>query len=478
MISSIFYSTENENTYLYDEESSYSLLVHPDLKKVHENVVGVNSYYIDKYKYLKEYGFFKELKDVSYETKIDKNTIKHNISNIRQIIFEVTDYCNLSCQYCSLRELYRNNKKTRKNIDEKRAYAFLKYIIDLKPLNSDLLICFFGGEPLINIEFIKYIVREANCLNTRKSLNLEYMITTNATLLHDNLHFLIDNNFKITISLDGDIEGQSYRVYSSNGKNTYLDVIRNIDELKDNYPLYFSDRVEFNSILTNRNTAHKVYEFIYNRYNKIPMLSQMNLNHVNPLKREEFNHMFNSRKESEREFQETNSEILPLAHSYFSQFNESKSFINHYSINFFISHYLYLIYHKIYSFPTGTCSPFEMRVFYNTHNELLPCEKLNYKCILGEVDDEVKIDIDEIVNKYDSYYRFLVDKCKSCYSGRSCSVCLFTMEKIEKIETGEFECLAFLDENKFSEKLSDIFSFMEKYPVDIWTIVNDNLNNR
>ena len=38
--------------------------------------------------------------------EINKKEIIHNIINLRQLVFEVTDACNLKCKYCGYSDLY------------------------------------------------------------------------------------------------------------------------------------------------------------------------------------------------------------------------------------------------------------------------------------------------------------------------------------------------------------------------------------
>ena len=45
MIQSFFYTSENKNLYIYDDQSRLSMLAHPELKKTSEKLTDVNSYY-------------------------------------------------------------------------------------------------------------------------------------------------------------------------------------------------------------------------------------------------------------------------------------------------------------------------------------------------------------------------------------------------------------------------------------------------
>ncbi len=466
MIKSIIYSTENNNSYLYDAKHFYSMLMHPELEKAHEKSIDVDPYYLKKYAYLKEHNLFGESKPAVFETALDESIIKENIIQTSQIVFETTDHCNLNCPYCSLGELYEFGKKDRKNINTNYAINLLKYIFDIKPKNTKLMIGFFGGEPLVNINFIKKIINVAKQLNTDKRLDLKFNMTTNATLIHKYIHFIVENNFELLISLDGNEEGHSYRVFAKNNENSFQKVIDNIDMIQRDYPDYFVSNVEFNAVLNNRNSVKKIYSFIYNRYHKIPRISPINRGNVSPEKKDLFDMMFQDKRQSEAEFQREESSLLHVMRKELISHVELSDFIVNYSINFYISNLLYLLYDQANFFPTGTCFPFQRKIFLNTHHNLLPCEKVSYKYSMGKVDTDVIIDISEIVRKYSFYYDHIMKKCQSCYSSKDCKVCLLSIENLDKLGTEEFVCPGFQDKKAFRNKLNRIFSFLEKCPSD------------
>ena len=70
----------------------------------------------------------------------------------------------------------------------------------------------------------------------------------------------------------------------------------------------------------------EIYEFIYNRYHKIPSIAQMNKDHVNKEKKELMEQMFVDRRVSESDFQKTNSDLLPVVHDELIQFKELNDF--------------------------------------------------------------------------------------------------------------------------------------------------------
>ena len=96
MIESFFFSSQNYNVYLYNDKQMFTSLVHPQLKAVHENPSKADEYYNDKYKYLVEHGFFQNPYIVELGS-VDQQMIEREISKVPEILFEVTDSCNLKC---------------------------------------------------------------------------------------------------------------------------------------------------------------------------------------------------------------------------------------------------------------------------------------------------------------------------------------------------------------------------------------------
>lgn len=96
--------------------------------------------------------------------KLTSDTIKQQLLNLRQIVFEVTDSCNLKCKYCGYGEFYGSyDKREERNLSFEKAKSLIDYLFSLwKDSNVDfynraLTVSFYGGEPLLNISFIKQI---------------------------------------------------------------------------------------------------------------------------------------------------------------------------------------------------------------------------------------------------------------------------------------------------------------------------------
>jgi uncharacterized protein len=61
---------------------------------------------------------------------LNKSNISYQLSNLRQIVFEVTDACNLKCKYCAYGEFYSDyDKRENKSLSIDSAITLLDYLI-------------------------------------------------------------------------------------------------------------------------------------------------------------------------------------------------------------------------------------------------------------------------------------------------------------------------------------------------------------
>jgi uncharacterized protein len=455
------------------------MLVHPEFKKAYEKLTDVDPYYLGKYEYLKNHNFFSKSKLINFAT-IDESMVKNNIAQTPQIVFETTDFCNLDCSYCSFGDFYEGfDIRNRKNINTSHAIILLKYIFDLKHKSkaNKLYISFHGGEPLFNGDFVKQIVDVVNQLKSGKEMEIVYNMTTNATLLHKYIHFLAENTFHLLISIDGNETNHSYRLFRRNKENSFRKVIENIDMVQRDYPEYFAEYVNFNAVLHNRNSVKDIYEFIYSRYHKIPRIAELAPNDVSPAKKVLYEKIYHNKWKSEAEYLKEESNQLP--HEELLLYTELANFLKYYSINYYISNITDLLPGEKKHLPSNTCLPFWKKVMLTTNNKLTLCEKVScYKFSIGEVNKNIiKIDIPEITRQYNFYYKHVKEKCQHCYVNKFCGVCLFLMKNynLDKFDTEKFVCEGFHDQKAFNHKLSRVFSFLEKYPEDNSSIIENLL---
>lgn len=80
------------------------------------------------------------------------------------------------------------------------------------------------------------------------------------------------------------------------------------------------------------------------------------------------------------------------------------------------------------------------------------------------------------MNKYNYYFYHAKKICSKCYNYKFCGSCIFHFNNIDKIEyVDESSCDYFQDQQSYKESLYLNFSFLEKYPNDLYYIV-ENVN--
>ena len=477
MIQTLIHSTVNNNYYIYDDRSRLSLLIHPEIKKVYEQFRDVDPYYLKKYAYLKKKGFFTETVVPQFK-KVSEIDVLDSIIQTTQIVFEVTDSCNLNCVYCGYGKMFQvTDKREYNNLHIENAIKLLKYVFNLKAKSckNKLMIGFYGGEPLLNMNFIQQIIDVVSQLNTNKILDIEYSMTTNATLIYKHLDFLVANKIYLTISLDGDKNNHAYRIFGKGEKNSFDTVIRNIDLIQEKYVKYFNKYVNFISVLHDRNSVKNIYEFIYSRYNKIPAIIELNMADCKPDKKDVLDRMFQSKRESETIYQNECLNKIQKTQYETSFFHELVNFVKYYNINYYVLNKISLYNKKEKYLPTGTCLPFSLKIFLTVKNKLLPCEKINFRYSLGKVNDNVEIDFQEIAQRYNYYFEHALDICERCYCYKFFGSCIFHFVNMDKLDSEDLNCDYFQDQENFEKTLYEYFSFLEKYPNEFFSII-ENLN--
>lgn len=189
---------------------------------------------------------------------LNKETVFNNVINLSQLTFEVTDACNLKCKYCGYGDLYGDyDERENKKMPIEVAMKLLEYLYQHWSLPSSsshkkkTYISFYGGEPLLNMEFIKKIVTRIEQWNLSQC-DFIFTMTTNAVLIDKYIDFLLKHNFRILVSLDGNEYNDGYRV-DHFGKNSFSIVYKNMKSIQKRYPVFFEQNINFNAVLHDKN---------------------------------------------------------------------------------------------------------------------------------------------------------------------------------------------------------------------------------
>ena len=140
----------------------------------------------------------------------------------------VSHDCNLRCIYCfghggsygGTRELMSIDT-AKKSID----YWF-KYLNKNIPMTT---VTFFGGEPLMNLEVIKFSINYVNKLLEEYDIRVQYIITTNGTIFNDEIiELFMKNDVQFAISIDGGQAIQDRNRPYASGKGSFEIIKKNV----------------------------------------------------------------------------------------------------------------------------------------------------------------------------------------------------------------------------------------------------------
>ena len=405
------------------------------------------------YMYLLDNGYLEE-KLSNFNDCITIDNIQNAISNLTQVIFEVTTSCNMRCQYCCYGEGYKIfQNRTHGNLSFEKAKVVLNYITEAlcstanKSTDTKFAISFYGGEPLLNINLITQIVEYAKTLDF-KGRRLNFSMTTNAVYLAKHMNFLKENNFHILVSLDGARKHNRYRIYQ-NQQETFDDVINNLKKVQGKYPDWFKT-IRFNSVYTNLSDIKEIAVFFRSIFNKVPTFSPLHPTSSDAPKSETINAMLKrfvipDDMEDDIDFISKNPKVKLMY-----------DFIQKSLFNYFITENEMLdIADKSLRLPTGTCIPFSKRLFVDHSGGIHPCEKVCRDAPLGYVDDHVSILFDKIADNHNKLLRKVVYRCQKCYRQIICNRCLR--------ERGT-NCEEYCNIDEFRDVLSDAMSYVECHP--------------
>lgn len=491
--SSVLYKNKNGNCYFFDIKKKKTTLCHPvlfwliekhekgeDLGQWLENLgeesITLNNqmvsketlwYYYERFLLLEKKGYFSKL-DIEEKISItlSPDDVESAMVNTEDITFEVTDACNLNCEYCGYGRFYQNyDKRDCKMMDVRIAKNFLDYFSE--KLNSSLNkshkekinIGFYGGEPLLNFSFIKEIleyVKKLDFLHNRLAFNM----TTNGLLLNKYMDFLADYNFSLLVSLDGNEFNNGYRVFN-NGHSSFKQVYANLKLLKKKYPLYFDKKVNFNAVLHDKNSLSDINHFFNKEFSKSPRLSSLSVIGINQEFKEEFKAMYRDIYKDLKSCQNRSN----IEDQMFISLPHLKDLLRFFQTcsHFIFQDYneLFTSWEKVYHYPTGTCLPFGKRIFVTVNGKLLPCETIGQGNPLGQVTSEgVSIDFKKIADTYNKWYANIRKKCSSCYFSEMCDMCLYYLEDFPE----NYQCRQFANYKNFSQYLASKSEYLENNP--------------
>jgi uncharacterized protein len=440
----VFFNTYSNNKYLYDSSSNFVIPSPEPMEDIiraykNHNRSDIISSLSSKYRKdicIKYYrivdNLFKENKTnyIPDQSPVfefsETNYWKDNYENREkhQIILNVTEYCNLSCNYCVFSgKYYYYNKRNNINMSYEIAKGSIDYYfntcIDLrkiKYLPTLIAISFYGGEPLLNFLLIKKVVNYCNNRYKYKYENIKYNITTNGSLFNnDNIEYFAKNAIYLSISLDGPREEHDRNRIYKNHMGSYDHVISNLKAIYKKYPEYFLNNVNIICTVDWKSNLGNIDDyFMENSYwlklSRVNKVSQNNTTYFDKYDLEDkekyyadLNRLWN-KYYSYKTGKETESSIL------YKLFFEDE-------MNLYLKRY----FTRKTSF-TGKCK-IGRRIFVGTDGRFHICEKMTDKFSIGDYKNGLCCKkIKKIEQRYFNEV-IIKNNCHLCVARYFCHVC-------------------------------------------------------
>ena len=148
------------------------------------------------------------------------------------VMLMLTRACNCSCVYC-----YEDQQNAHFGdvVDIDKTISTIEMLVKARN-TSKIRIAFFGGEPLLKKDIITKI---SEIMHAKYGGNYRFAIVTNGTLLHreDATIWSKLGLYSMKITLDGCAACHNLRRPYKNGRDSYLDIVSNLEETNGIIPI-------------------------------------------------------------------------------------------------------------------------------------------------------------------------------------------------------------------------------------------------
>lgn len=409
--------------YIYDRSVNTIFSVsepeYQELVEVQRSNSFSNSPVVTRYK---ERGLFRD-NNVSIIRHPSTDALPHySESCLSSMVLQVTQQCNLRCSYCAYSGAYYNRVHNSARMSFETAKKAIDFYIARARESNRLHLGFYGGEPLLEYDLIKKCVEYIKCNVEGKKLT--FGITTNATLLTDEkIHYLRDNNFYLTVSIDGSKEEHDACRVFPDGSGSFDIVMHNIKRVKELYPEY-ARNIMISTVVSPKYELNHVLEY----FNSDDVLSDTNIM-MTPLAepgiKEKINYEDNYYQVRRFEyFKLLLYMIKKIDRKYVSRMVANSQRITE---RFYRSLQQHMQLPRCFHHG-GPCIPSIKKVFVMTDGRLFPCEKVTESATCTQIGTlDAGFDLENMKKLLNIGY-LTAEECKDCWALPNCSICAAQLE--------------------------------------------------
>lgn len=384
-----------------------------------------------------------------------------------QLILIVTEECNIRCKYCIYSDNYPHVKTySNHRMSLEIAKKAIDYYVKLHKMRVERgfqkgpVISFYGGEPLLEFNLIKSIVYYCK----EKNYNITFFITTNATLFTDEMiHFMIDENIVLTISLDGTKRNHDRNRIFANGKGTYDVVMKNIttlqkEKIKKNKKIAitfsccfdeYTDLCEIVKFFDENHDLFYPYNILYNQ------ISKYNTTYYDDCDKE----YQKDQRAQEKHNLENSIQILKQQFIANTSHNTQIPSVGVTHIFYGLMSVIWRSKGLLRNPSDGACIP-GSKIAVSPEGKFYICERVSQIQAIGDVN--IGLDLEKINAIRNEFVSILKEHCHTCPLSRLCSICYSHFVKDEGITFNTQLCMD--NRNQIPKSLETVFSILEENP--------------
>lgn len=387
-------------------------------------------------------------------TEYYSSYLKHKLSHIT---LQVTQQCNLNCEYCVYSGSYYNRHHSDKRMKWETAKKAIDYLIKNSQDSDQIAISFYGGEPLIEFELIKKCVVYAE--REVEGKRVLFNFTTNGTLLTDEIiSFLVEHNISILVSLDGSKSVHDKHRKFIDGTGSFEVIMKNLSKIKKDYSEYYGKRVSFNTVLDPANGFTKVKDFFANNTIFDNMMFSSSTISDNYAKTElQYSEEFTEELEYEmfklfmwKLGKIESQDVSPLVLNYFSTHKRIATMMNYHQDKILTKNH-----------RGGPCLPGVKRLFVSVDGNLFPCERVSETsnaAYLGNIEQGINLkNALELLN----IEKKTSENCRSCWAYYFCNICVAQADDGNEISGKKIKSLCKKTKLQVEQELLDYIALRE-----------------
>ena len=432
------FKTKGGNSYLFDSKSCL----------VFQKERGSDEEFIKNVDFLSEYNQIDNQLEIN-EENTEQYILKYGL---KELLLECTTSCNLRCHYCVFSGNYDDKRihgTAHMSIETaQKAISYYLYLCrKAKKINPLLkpMIGFYGGEPLLNMELIRYSIEYIK-KNFWDFKDIYLTLTTNGTMLiPETVDYLLENDVHVILSLDGGREQHNRNRVFKNNKGSFDIIMQNLE-------YYFKKKsyIFTNSVFDYKTNLLEVADFFQNNPRFINIGAA-------PVNKEGTTYYDQFTEEDVKIFNERLQKVREIFLNDFIDDSHANSFIRYWMSKDCSSALTRVPFNlkQGYIPYTGGCVPGD-KMFVNVNGNILVCEKLSEDFKIGDIKNG--LDFNQIAKMVKEYNK-TIEKCKDCVIRNVCSFCYGSCGKKGIMEIEAEKCRNAIE--GFRQRLELCYSVLE-----------------